>query len=184
MESKNAEIVHPVLTGATASRMMLDALCHPNIRINIAQTSPPHYNPTHTFIVLPHTDYYGTHMHSIATACHETGHAIQHATKNRLFMARLIIYPWVNILLPMALVFILLSLCLSIYYMLAVMLIWCVFSFYGYCTLKIEEDATQRALAWMRSSYQFTFNQLDEAESFLNSNYRSYSKQLFPGLWI
>lgn len=67
-------------TGAEAARIMLDNAGLYSVQVlQVAGTLSDHYNPKAQTVNLSADVYYGTSVASIAVACHECGHAIQHS---------------------------------------------------------------------------------------------------------
>ncbi len=86
------------LTGAEAAKRMLD---HAGISgVKIAPTQgylSDHYNPTNKTLALSEAVYGSNSIAAIGVACHEAGHAIQHATKYGPLGLRSMLVPTANI---------------------------------------------------------------------------------------
>lgn len=67
-------------TGEMAARRLLDANGLYDVKIDMTRGRlSDHYDPRSKVIRLSQDVYYGTSITSVAVACHECGHAIQHA---------------------------------------------------------------------------------------------------------
>jgi Zn-dependent membrane protease YugP len=86
------------LTGAQAAQRMLD---HAGISgVKIVPTKgylSDHYNPTNKTLALSEAVYGSNSIAAIGVACHEAGHAIQHAKKYAPLALRSILVPTANI---------------------------------------------------------------------------------------
>ena len=86
------------VTGAQAARLVLDRNGLQNIPIEqIPGKLSDHYDPRANVIRLSGAGYKGTSTASIGVACHEVGHAIQHATGYTPIKIRSAIVPITNI---------------------------------------------------------------------------------------
>jgi hypothetical protein len=85
------------MTGYDAARRMLDANGLHNIPIEPVQGSlSDHYDPIHRVVRLSEPVYYESSISAISVACHEVGHAIQHANHYPMLELRHRIFPVVN----------------------------------------------------------------------------------------
>ncbi|MWC28918.1 zinc metallopeptidase [Paenibacillus sp. MMS18-CY102] len=85
------------MTGYDAARRMLDANGLHNIPIEpVRGTLSDHYDPTHRVVRLSEPVYYESSISAISVACHEVGHAIQHANHYPMLALRHQIFPVVN----------------------------------------------------------------------------------------
>jgi uncharacterized protein len=114
-----------------------------------------HYNPMNKTVNLSHDVYYGRSISSAAVSAHECGHAVQHAKAYSWLQVRSALVPivsfgsrWVQ--------WILLGGLLAINIFPALLLIGIVMfaavTLFSFITLPVEFDASNRALAWLRSS--------------------------------
>lgn len=85
------------LTGYEAARHMLDSNGLQDIPIEPVQgTLTDHYDPVNRVVRLSEPVYYGNSISSVAVACHEIGHAIQHKTHYPMLTLRHKMFPVVN----------------------------------------------------------------------------------------
>ncbi len=86
------------ITGAQAARAVLDANGLTNVNIEqIAGSLTDHYDPRKRVLRLSQTVYGAASIAAISVACHEAGHALQHAEKYAPLTFRNSIVPIVNI---------------------------------------------------------------------------------------
>lgn len=85
------------LTGAEAARRMLDYNGLQNVRINaIGGNLTDHYNPRNRTLNLSQSVYGVNSVAAVSVACHEAGHALQHANGYAPLRLRNSIVPVVN----------------------------------------------------------------------------------------
>lgn len=142
------------LTGAQAARKMLDANGLQHVGINhIGGELTDHFDPKSNTLNLSQSTYDQTSVAAIAIACHEAGHAIQHATGYKPIQIRAAIVPaaqfasnaWIFILVIGMLMHM-----LSLVWV-AVALYACVVVF-QIATLPVEFNASARALDTIRAT--------------------------------
>ena len=86
------------MTGAEAARRMLDYNGLQNVRINAVRGNlTDHYNPTDRTLNLSESVYGVNSVAAVSVACHEAGHALQHAMGYTPMKVRSSIVPVVNI---------------------------------------------------------------------------------------
>jgi Zn-dependent membrane protease YugP len=141
------------LTGAQAARRMLDA----NGLVHVAITRIPgeltdHYNPQTNIVSLSEAVYSGTSVSATAIACHECGHAVQHAQNYAPAKLRGALVPAVNIA-SSAWIFVF----LAAIFLNLIGLFWVAIALFAatlvfqLVTLPVEFDASSRALAYVKS---------------------------------
>lgn len=82
------------MTGAEAAARMLHAARVPAARIEVTEgTLSDHYDPRDRTLRLSHDVYYGRSIAAVGIACHEAGHAIQHATLYKPLVLRNLAVP-------------------------------------------------------------------------------------------
>lgn len=85
------------MTGYEAARRMLDANGLYDVPIEpIAGALTDHYDPIHRVVRLSEPVYYEKSISAVSVACHEVGHAIQHAVHYPMLVARHRMFPVVN----------------------------------------------------------------------------------------
>ncbi|RST26737.1 zinc metallopeptidase [Chryseobacterium lacus] len=116
-----------------------------------------HYNPQNKTINLSEGVYMQRNAAAAAVAAHETGHAVQHAVGYAMLQLRSKMVPAVNIssrLLQFVLMAGILVMATSgnKTLLLAGVILFAVTTLFAFVTLPVEYDASNRALAWLRSS--------------------------------
>ncbi|KOR90444.1 zinc metallopeptidase [Paenibacillus solani] len=85
------------MTGYDAARHMLDANGLHDVPIEpVRGTLSDHYDPTKRVVRLSEPVYYERSISAVSVACHEVGHAIQHAEHYPMLVARHKMFPVVN----------------------------------------------------------------------------------------
>ena len=148
------------ITGAEAARRVLDANGLQHIRIEqIPGNLTDHYDPRSDVIRLSESVYGNTSVAAVGVACHEAGHAVQHAENYAPVKIRAAIIPVTNIGSRLAIPLIILGILLNSlasapeFLVIAYIGVAC----YGLCTLfqlvtlPTEFDASRRALRCIES---------------------------------
>lgn len=148
------------ITGAEAARRVLDANGLQHIRIEqIPGNLTDHYDPRSDVIRLSESVYGNTSVAAVGVACHEAGHAVQHAENYAPVKIRSAIIPVTNIGSRLAIPLIILGILLNSlasapeFLVIAYIGVAC----YGLCTLfqlvtlPTEFDASRRALRFIES---------------------------------
>ena len=143
------------ITGAEAARRVLDANGLQHIRIEqIPGNLTDHYDPRSDVIRLSESVYGNTSVAAVGVACHEAGHAVQHAENYAPVKIRAAIIPVTNIGSRLAIPLIILGILLNSlasapeFLVIAYIGVAC----YGLCTLfqlvtlPVEFNASRRAL--------------------------------------
>lgn len=134
-------------TGAQAAKILLDgAGIHD---VNIVPTNgylSDHYNPTTKTLALSEQVYGSNSVAAIGVACHEAGHAIQHARDYAPLWARTALVPIAGIGSQLSYIVLILGLMLSIQPLaFAGVLLFAAVVLFQLVTLPVEFDATARA---------------------------------------
>lgn len=155
------------ITGAEAARTVLDANGLNDVRIEkINGNLTDHYDPRKRVLRLSQSVYGVNSVAAVSVACHEAGHAIQHATSYAPLKIRNSIVPIVNIASSLSWILIIVGIGLlyTNYYMgdllfnIGVIAFVTVIAFHA-ITLPVEFDASRRALKQMEIQ-----NIIDEEE--------------------
>lgn len=177
------------ITGAQAARYMLDRNGLTYIHIEqITGNLTDHFDPSANVIRLSDSVYNNTSTAAIGVACHEAGHAIQHATNYMPIKIRSAIVPITNIGSKLAgpLIFIGLILGAFIHF----------FNFFAYVgiicfmlctlfqlvTLPTEFDASKRALQCIENQGLLVGTELDGAKKVLSAAAMTYVAALAVSL--
>ena len=149
------------LTGAQAAQMVLNYYGIYNVQI---ESTPgmlsDHYDPTKNVIRLSDGVYNSTSVAAIGVACHEAGHAAQHAQGYTPIKIRNTILPVCNIGSTLSKPLLLIGLVLSFE-----PLIWIGIGFFSFVsifqlvTLPVEFNASKRALSVIESNGLLTFEE-------------------------
>jgi uncharacterized protein len=135
------------MSGARAAQRMLDAAGISDVKI-VAHRGmlTDHYNPVTKTLALSEQVYGVPSIAAVGVACHEAGHAIQHAVAYKPLWLRSLLVPTANLgssLGYLVMVFGLMLGSLQLF-MVGVVLFSCVFAF-QLVTLPVEFDASARA---------------------------------------
>jgi uncharacterized protein len=165
------------LTGAEIARLMLaDNGIHDVQVVSVEGQLSDHYNPATKTVNLSKEVFYGRNAAAAAVASHECGHAVQHANAYSMLQLRSAMVPIQNIsasvlnFMMMALMFgaIFAGSILSFKTALLVMIVcYAVFALFALITLPVEFDASNRALAWVKSRNIVTPGEYDMAQDAL-----------------
>ena len=141
------------ITGAQAAQRVLQSNHITNVRIEkISGHLTDHFDPRSNVIRLSDQVYDSTSIAAIGVACHEAGHAVQHATEYAPIKLRSAVIPITNIgsklAMPLILVGILLSYLGNFSYTLVYIGIGCfaLTLLFELITLPVEFNASRRAI--------------------------------------
>ncbi|MDR2492450.1 MAG: zinc metallopeptidase [Coriobacteriales bacterium] len=172
------------LTGAEAARRMLDAhgLSHVPVQ-KVPGSLTDHFDPKKNTVSLSEDVYDNRTVSATAVACHECGHAVQHAQRYAPMVVRSTIVPVVSVASNLW-VFVLLA---GVFLMsriatqaLGFNLIWVAVALYAavivfqLITLPVEFNASSRALQYLKSSGYLPPNEQGGAASVLRSAALTY----------
>lgn len=133
-------------SGAQAAQRLLDeAGLHD---VGIVETDgylSDHYDPTSRQLALSHDVYHGNSLASIGVACHEAGHAIQHATGYLPLTLRSILVPTASIGSSVGYIVMAVGLMMSPWVVLIGAAIFSMVLMFQVVTLPVEFDASARA---------------------------------------
>lgn len=164
------------ITGAQAAARLLNGAGIRDVRIE--ETSgflSDHYDPTAKVLRLSPGVYGSSSIAAIGVACHEAGHAIQHATGYGALGLRSSLVPAVNIASPGAYIFLLAGFILNM-----APLVWLGILCFGLAvlfslvTLPVEYDASRRAKKLMVSSGIVTPSEARGASDVLSAAFLTY----------
>jgi uncharacterized protein len=154
----------PLLSGLSgkdvAEKMLRDYQINDVQVVSVQGRLTDHYNPADKTVNLSHDVYHGRNIAAAAVAAHECGHAVQHATAYSWLQMRSTLVPVVNIGSTL-MNFVLMGMAFLAFSsphmgnMALLIVIGCqaVITAFSLVTLPVEVDASQRALAWLDSSY-------------------------------
>ncbi|MGN0091460.1 MAG: zinc metallopeptidase [Alistipes sp.] len=168
------------MTGAEIAERMLREHNIRNVRItHVAGHLTDHFNPATMTVNLSDSVYSGRSVAAAAVACHECGHAIQHAEGYAPLAMRSALVPVVSFSSRAAIWVIMLGLIMTAssssdlicWIGIAMIALSAVFSI---VTLPVEYNASARALEWLESSRVLAGAQLDGARISLRWAARTY----------
>ncbi len=156
-KAKKYGLVPVSMTGAEVAQRMLLAHGISDVRVEAVDGSlTDHYDPTSKVIRLSTPVYMQRTVLAASVAAHETGHAVQHAVKMGAMGLRTKLVPIQNasarvlnvVFVVMGLIVAIrpfaLPICLGI-----IVLAYGVFTLFSLVTLRVEIDASKRAIKWI-----------------------------------
>ena len=168
------------LTGAeVAAKMLRDNNVH-NVKItHVGGQLTDHFNPATMTVNLSDSVYSSRSIAAAAVACHECGHAIQHAYGYAPLQMRTALVPVVMFSSRIATWVIIAGLIMTAsagsqtlcWIGVALM---CVSALFSIITLPVEYNASDRALEWLQSSRVLVGDDLDKAQLSLRWAARTY----------
>ena len=168
------------MSGAeVAAKMLRDHNIHD---VKITHTSgmlTDHYNPATKTVNLSDAVYSSRSIAAAAVACHECGHAIQHAEGYAPLQLRSALVPIVNFSSSVAQIVIIIGLIMmsisgsSLLCWLGVGMI-AMSAIFSIVTLPVEYNASDRALEWLESSRTLRIDEMEGAKTSLRWAARTY----------
>lgn len=142
------------LTGAQVARRMLDDNGLHDVRVQaVAGSLSDHYDPRTRVVSLSEGVYSQASVSAMAVACHECGHAVQHAQGYAAMKLRTALVPLANIGSSAWLILLMIGIFLNL-----MQLVWVGIILYAFAvlfhivTLPVEFNASRRALAYITGS--------------------------------
>ncbi len=168
------------MTGAEiAERMLRENNIH-NVRVtHVAGHLTDHFNPQTMTVNLSDSVYSGRSVSAAAVACHECGHAVQHAQGYAPLAMRSALVPVVSFSSRAAIWVIMLGLIMTassssdIVCWIGIGMI-AMSALFSIITLPVEYNASARALEWLERSHTLSGAQLDGAKVALRWAARTY----------
>ena len=168
------------LTGAQiAERMLAEHNIHDVRVVSTNGFLSDHYDPRNKTVNLSAEIYHGRSITAAAVACHECGHAVQHATGYAPLQMRSALVPLVNVSSRLATWVVILGLIMTassgsqIICWIGVGLM-CMSALFSIITLPVEYNASDRALAWLQSSGTLSPSEMKGAKISLRWAARTY----------
>ncbi len=148
------------LTGAQVARRMLDDNGLTHVQVNcVAGTLTDHYDPRTRVVSLSEDIYHSTSVSAAAVACHECGHAVQHATGYVPMNIRSALVPLANFGSSAWLILLMIGI---FFQMTGLILLACfVYGFavlFQIVTLPVEFNASRRGLAYANNTLNVAGN--------------------------
>ncbi len=138
------------LTGETVARQMLAFYGISNVPVKMGSEGQDFFDPRSNSITLSPSVFSGRSVTSLATVCHECGHACQYATGYTPMKVRSAIVPAVNLCSNIWMIILIVGIALNLagFYYLAIAL-YAISVVFALVTLPVEFDASNRALKYM-----------------------------------
>lgn len=179
--SKYSKVPAPMgMTGAEMAELMLRQ--NGVYDVTVTHTGgylTDHYDPRSKTVNLSDDVYHGRSISAAAIACHECGHALQHAYGYAPLRMRSALVPVVQISSTLATWLVIGGLFLTAYSG-SEMLCWigvglmCFSALFSIVTLPVEYNASNRALAWLEASGMLVGKELNGAKVSLRWAARTY----------
>jgi len=177
------------MTASDAARFVLDRNGLSRVRIErVSGELTDHYDPSANVIRLSDSVYNSTSTAAIGVACHEAGHAIQHATNYAPVKIRTAIIPITNfgskLSMPLLIVGLLLASMSPVFIYMAYAGVGCfaLSTVFQLVTLPTEFDASKRALQCIEGSNLLYGEELKGAKKVLRAAAMTYVAALAVSL--
>ncbi len=163
-----------------AEKMLRDNQIHDVQVISTPGFLSDHYNPQNKTVNLSPDVYEGRNVSAAAVAAHECGHAVQHATNYSMLQMRSKMVPAVKIGTNLGQIVLMAGLGLMALgklgpmIFLAGIVLFSLSTIFSLVTLPVEYDASNRALAWLKSTNTLSGEENDEAADALKWAARTY----------
>lgn len=164
------------ITGAEMARRMLDANGLYDVSVvRIAGELTDNYDPRTSTLHLSEGVYGSTSVAATAIACHEAGHAVQHAKGYAPIKIRMAVVPVVNLASNLWMILLVVGFILNIFNLVwaAIAMYACVVAF-QIVTLPVEFNASGRAMNSIRSIVMLPEEQYSGARSVLTAAAMTY----------
>ena len=187
LQSKFAHYSQVQLRNGMSGKEIAEKMLHDNGIYDVKVTHVPgqltdHYNPLDKTVNLSEAVYNQRNAAAAAVAAHECGHAVQHAQAYAWLNLRSKLVPAVNISSNLSNILIIVGFVLGAAvkvgfgYWIAVagVALFAISTVFAFITLPVEYDASNRALAWLKSKNMVTREEYAGAEDSLKWAARTY----------
>ena len=187
LQSKFAHYSQVQLGNGMSGKEIAEKMLHDNGIYDVKVTHVPgqltdHYNPIDKTVNLSEAVYNQRNAAAAAVAAHECGHAVQHAQAYAWLNLRSKLVPAVNISSNLSNILIIVGFVLGAAakmgfgYWIAVagVALFAISTAFAFITLPVEYDASNRALAWLKSKNMVTREEYAGAEDSLKWAARTY----------
>ena len=187
LQSKFAHYSQVQLCNGMSGKEIAEKMLHDNGIYDVKVTHVPgqltdHYNPIDKTVNLSEAVYNQRNAAAAAVAAHECGHAVQHAQAYAWLNLRSKLVPAVNISSNLSNILIIVGFVLGAAakvgfgYWIAVagVALFAISTAFAFITLPVEYDASNRALAWLKSKNMVTREEYAGAEDSLKWAARTY----------
>jgi hypothetical protein len=165
------------LTGAEIARLMLADHGINDVKVICVEGQlTDHYNPADKTVNLSQEVYHGRNAAATAVSSHECGHAVQHAKAYSMLQLRSAMVPVQNVTASV-LNFMTMAMMFGAFFassilpwqtaLLIIIVCYAVFALFALVTLPVEFDASNRALAWVKTRNIVTPAEYDMAQDAL-----------------
>lgn len=164
------------MTGAEAASRLLYSAGITDVRIEVTDGFlSDHYDPTCKKLRLSQDVYHSSSLSAIGVACHEAGHAIQHATAYGPLGLRSALVPVINLTSPCSYILIFAGALLSIPALIKIGIIcFAAAVVFAVVTLPVEYNASARAKALMVQCGIVSPTEAKSAGDVLNAAFLTY----------
>jgi uncharacterized protein len=176
------------LQNGLSGKEIAEKMLHDNNIFDVKIISTPgkltdHYNPVNKTVNLSEAVYNQRNASAAAVASHEVGHAVQHAQAYQWLTMRSKIVPVVSVTSKFSLWLVIGGIVLGagsgnsgIGFVIAVagLIMMAIATLFSFITLPVEYDASNRALAWLKTNNMLTNSEQDGAKDALKWAARTY----------
>ncbi len=164
------------LTGAEAAGQLLNAAGVGNVRIEtVAGELTDHYDPRARKLCLSEANYGGTSVSALGVACHEAGHALQHAGGYGPLELRQNIFPIASFGSKLAMPLFFVGFLFSYPVLMDIgIVVYLVAAFFTVLTLPVEFDASKRAVTLLNRHGIVTPEESGHVKAVLNAAALTY----------
>ena len=187
LQSKFAHYSQVQLRNGMSGKEIAEKMLHDNGIYDVKVTHVPgqltdHYNPIDKTVNLSEAVYNQRNAAAAAVAAHECGHAVQHAQAYAWLNLRSKLVPAVNISSNLSNILIIVGFVLGAaakmgfgyWIVVAGVALFAISTAFAFITLPVEYDASNRALAWLKSKNMVTREEYAGAEDSLKWAARTY----------
>ena len=164
------------VSGAEAAARLLNYAGIYDVRIE--ETSgflSDHYDPSDKTLRLSHDVYHSTSLSAIGVACHEAGHAIQHATGYEPLKMRSSLVPALNFASPMSYIFFVIGILFNFTSLVYIGIICFALCFvFALVTLPVEYNASMRAKDLMVTAGVVSYEEANDSSKVLYAAFLTY----------
>ncbi|MBU0742129.1 zinc metallopeptidase [bacterium] len=164
------------LTGAQAARRLLDAAGLPQVEIEVVDGElTDHYDPRVRKLCLSRANHAGDSVAALGVACHEAGHALQHARGYVPLQLRQSIFPVANFGSNLAMPLFFVGFLFHFPVLMDIgILVYLVAAFFTLLTLPVEFDASKRAVVLLNRHGIVTPEESGHVKAVLNAAALTY----------
>lgn len=171
------------MSGAEIAQKMLADNGIYDVEVKSASGSlTDHYNPTNKTVNLSEAVYNQRNAAAAAVAAHEVGHAVQHAQAYSMLQFRSKMVPVVSVSSNLAPILIIIGIVMGaaanmgigFYVAVLGLVLMAIATLFSFITLPVEYDASNRALAWLKSKNMLSQQEYAGAEDSLKWAARTY----------